>query len=294
MALKLNLYIWMREDNIHIKGLNDGGHLDENSIAAAAEWLKSKHGDLDDLIKEHLENCMQCKQAVLEVSEFEIEKTSYNNEGADIKDKFEETCAAKYSPSIRSSKSTQLWRVAAIFLLLISVTALTLLVRPKKEETFVNNYEKTDSLNRDTDIKEEDLTRSTEDSLKNQTIKAPIQIESVEEDLFAQNFVPNPGYEALIGAQFRAGVLPSIIMPGKDTFLIQGEVLSFHGNNPTNEILELQILDNKGFLIKTFLGLDSVNFDLKFEFDPGLYYWKLLGEDELHQVGKILLNDPGK
>jgi len=44
--------------------------LNENEIAQAAEWL-AEIGDkeLPDDIKDHLENCMDCKMEVLEVAE---------------------------------------------------------------------------------------------------------------------------------------------------------------------------------------------------------------------------------
>ena len=39
----------------------------------------------------------------------------------------------------------------------------------------------------------------------------------------------------------------------------------------------------------SFKDLDSVDFKVKMDLNPGLYYWKLMSADEIHQAGRIRL-----
>jgi hypothetical protein len=53
--------------------------------------------------------------------------------------------------------------------------------------------------------------------------------------------------------------------------------------------VEIQILDNRGIIKKRYTDLEEVSQIIELTFDPGIYYWKLLDEDDLFQVGKIVL-----
>jgi len=277
----------MIEEDKHI-GLNQEGHLDENSIAISAEWLAGKRALLDPELKKHLEHCKQCKNDVLEVSEF-----VNDNSAERARQKFEETCAAKYSPSIKQVSGSQFWRVAAIFLILITVTSLAIFVRPDKEDSLVNNKVPADSSIPDTINGDQENSLAVIDTLKSESDKQ-IKIESVSKDLFAENYIPNSSLEELIVAQFRAGGNPNIISPPKDTTLFGGKALTFLSDNPNKESLEIQILDNTGKIIKSYPEFKDVSLPVDFKLNPGLYYWKLLGVEELYQVGKITLKEANK
>ncbi len=207
------------------------------------------------------------------------------------KDRFEESCAAKYSPVIKTGRANQFWRVAAVFFALISITALTLVLKPQKDSPLVNNVGQADSADLQSVDKGKEVEHIINDSTSQQKSVDPIHIESVGFNRYAENFIPNATYEALIGAQFRAGGRPEILIPGKDTSLVQGSVLTFKGKNPGQDFLEIQILNNHADTVRTFTKLDSINLEVKLDFDPGLYYWKLLGENELHQVGKFIIKE---
>ena len=274
----------MVEENKH-NTFTEDGHLNENSIALCAEWLNGKIISIDKDILDHLQVCPQCKSDVLEISEI-ISRESSARKTIDIsRDKFEETCAAKHSPSVMPSKKTNYWRVAAIFFVLASVTALTILLMPGKDGED-NNIARLDSaeLTRDSALLTQPETAGLDtagDSLE------PVTIESVEEGKLAENFTPNPGFESLVGAKFRSGNVPLVINPPIDTVISRGAKLHFEGKNPSADILELEVLDNKGKLI--WSSAETTDIDLLVDIDwlPGLYYWKLLGKEELFQVGRI-------
>ena len=48
---------------------------------------------------------------------------------------------------------------------------------------------------------------------------------------------------------------------------------------------------NNGNLKINYPDIDNLSIVVSLEFDPGLYYWKLVGEDELYQVGKVILKE---
>ena len=279
----------MKDETIHKKGLTSDGHLDENSLAACAEWLNGGVDKLDVLLQNHLEKCGRCKQAVLEISELSNLTDTPVEPGKTANDIFEETCAAKYSPAIKLGQNNQFWRVAAVFLVLVTVAALTLVLKPKKDPLIVDNIELADSVAQKSDEKNLENLPALIDSTTYQKQEKPIIIETVDANLYAANFTPNPTYEALIGAQFRASSSPKVLNPGRDTSLIQGGLLTFKGNNPGKDKLEIHIIDNRAKQVKIFSGLDSISIDVKLDWDPGLYYWKLVGEDELYQVGKFTI-----
>ncbi len=279
----------MNDENVNMS-LNKGGHLDENSIAVCAEWLSGKKINLPPEVKEHLKNCTYCKNEVLEISELINTDKSQGKIDILTRDRFEETCAAKHSLSIKPVSTNQFWRVAAIFIVLITVTSLAIFIKPDRKQLIVSNDSPSDigvidSL-KDT-LKNSGFVESEDSALRTEGVK----IESVEKDLFAANFVPNPGLEALIGAQFRSGEKPEITSPGKDTLMSCGSKLKFSGTNPSKEKLELQILDNNGNIEINYPDIENLSIVVSLEFDPGLYYWKLVGEDELYQLGKVILKE---
>ena len=49
--------------------LNKQGHLDENSLSEAADWLNGYSGSIDPLIEKHLKDCFECRNNEMEVSE---------------------------------------------------------------------------------------------------------------------------------------------------------------------------------------------------------------------------------
>jgi len=281
----------MSEETKHKSGFMSDGHLDENSIAACAEWLSGVSEEPDKILQDHLEYCEQCKQAVLDISELRSQEGSVSDSSHTQRDSFEETCAGRNSPTIKFRPGNQFWRVAAVIFILVTVTAISLLIGPKEEQEIVDNVEPLDSIEIQADDLQEDQPGTILDTNLQEENNKPIGIESVQDNRYAENFTVNSNYEALIGVQFRAGRYPEIIYPGSDTVMYQNMALSFIGKNPDLDVLEIQILNNKAVLVKDFSGLDTINLEVNMDLDPGLYYWKLLGEDELIEVGKIRVEE---
>ncbi len=276
----------MLEENKH-KDLNQDGHLNENSIAICAEWLAGKDVILSPDIKKHLEQCGQCKSDVLEISELVNSGNTKYEADNKRQEKFEESCAGKYSLSIKQVSSTQFWRVAAIFIVLITIGSLAIFIKPNKDVVLVSNEQPADTSIRDSIATDRKLDSNKEDTLEDDT--EVIKIESVDRDLYAANFQANSNLEAMIGVQFRAGGNPKVMSPVGDTTLRCGDSVSFTGSNPQGGKLEIQILDNRGIIKKRYTDLEEVSQIIELTFDPGIYYWKLLDEDDLFQVGKIVL-----
>ena len=108
-------------------------------------------------------------------------------------------------------------------------------------------------------------------------------------DKFADNFIPNQGIEALIGNKYRAVNIPKLSSPPVDTTLSLADTFLFKGTNPEGEKLDLQVLNNKGIIIEHHRDIIDLNLSIDLPSVPGLYYWKLSGEEELYIVGRIIL-----
>jgi len=279
----------MKEETEYINEPISGRHLDENELAACADWINGMAEEPGLSVQEHLKGCESCKMAVLDVSEFDSSQKPYFDTGTRSSKSFEETCAAKYSPSIKSSGGNHFWRVAAVFFVLVSVTVAALLLKPHRGPALVDNLKNGDSLEQVQENNQGKVINIVRDTTETRDSVARSNIEIVEKERFASNFNPNPAYEALIGAQFRASGQPEILSPGKDTSLISGSILAFTARNPGKEMLEIQILDNQARLVRSFKDLYSVDFKVKLDLNPGLYYWKLMSTDEIHQAGRIRL-----
>jgi hypothetical protein len=272
---------------------NEEGHLDENSIALCSEWLIGRIGSIDEDILDHLQKCPKCKSDALEISEIiSLDKSSLNA-GSTERDKFEETCAAKYSPSIKPDTKMNFWRVAAVLAVLLTVTALTILLKPGGKGDGGNSIVKLDS---PAVIKPgyDTTGKDTVDYGTRDTAGSGVVVESVEKDRYAENYNENPALEALVGTRFRSGNKPSVQSPPEDTTIMAGEELLFMWSNKNNEDLELQILDNTGKQVETYTNAGLEDLLITFDLTPGLYYWKLLGKEELYQVGKISVSSKGQ
>lgn len=275
----------MIEENKH-RGFTKDGHLDENSIAECSEWLNDPARELSPDLQKHLENCSQCRSEVLEVSEL-IRVQPSKDTG--IRDKFEETCAAKHSPSIQPGKEFRLWHAAAVIIVLISITVFALLVNPgKKGIEFAEQGAGDKQIEQSADTASEDV----EELIKDESREIHV-IPEEETENYAANYVPNEGLEALIGVKFRGRNDPVLTSPPTDTTMQKG-FLQFIGRNPDQGKLELQVLNNKAEVIDRYPDITELNISVKIPEKPGLYYWKLSGEEELYLVGKIEVVKPVK
>jgi hypothetical protein len=108
--------------------------------------------------------------------------------------------------------------------------------------------------------------------------------------LLAQNFLPLPSLESLVGEVTRAdGII--IGEPAFDLRIRQGDPVRFRWTTGETDRVGIQVFDNRGFKILSEGTIGNKEYLLKTgSMKPGLYYWKFLQNGLLVTVGKIRIN----
>jgi hypothetical protein len=175
--------------------------------------------------------------------------------------------------------------LAASLLFLIGLEILLLLTnRNHIHPAQVSEIQKTKPVTREEAGKSAKtlITRGNETSDKKITEK--------KNDLrLAANFRTNPSYENMIGAT-RSGGSFRLELPVTGQIYSENSIITFLWNKGSTEMLELIIMDNTGVSVAKI----KVSKENKYSFPvgtfrTGLYYFKIMQEDELLYFGKFLV-----
>jgi len=110
----------------------------------------------------------------------------------------------------------------------------------------------------------------------------------------ATNFTPLPYLEGLVGIAMRATNL-SLLSPAFSIRINPGDTVTFQWMRTGTPILSIEIIDNLGNRLWTFAKLNGRELDLNTsQWKAGLYYWKLLTDDDIVYVGKITVIEQEK
>ncbi|MFA6127533.1 MAG: hypothetical protein WC699_09520 [Bacteroidales bacterium] len=105
--------------------------------------------------------------------------------------------------------------------------------------------------------------------------------------LYAKAFLPDPVYENLVGAKYRAGSDPMVKGPAAETQFARGDTLKMSWTPDPGDTYVLIILDNKGVQAREIKTTETGRLTWKIDLNSGLYYWKFLGKKEMWKVGKF-------
>ena len=106
--------------------------------------------------------------------------------------------------------------------------------------------------------------------------------ERVERGEIAANFKPNAELEGLVGSELR-GETFEVTSPGE---LSDRRAITFVWKSAESGPWKIVILDNRGGIVRE-ADVRAVPFALNGPFKPGLYYWKVIQNDELAHVGRF-------
>ena len=92
----------------------------------------------------------------------------------------------------------------------------------------------------------------------------------------------------MVNSELRNGTRFIVISPKQGEIFKKNQAVDFQWETENNVLLNLYIHTNKG---KVFYKAENIssNIQIHDRFIPGLYYWKVLEEDELVFVGKFLV-----
>ncbi|MCK5822312.1 MAG: hypothetical protein KAH17_10500 [Bacteroidales bacterium] len=244
-------------------------HIDDNAIAGYIDWLRSDGPKPEESILDHVASCSSCKSSILELSEM-----------LDGQDKAEEPTES------RKRKMIFILRAVALLAGVLAVAMMIQFLKPEKksvEMAQVNDdslriIAPSEQLETDTILLRNDAEAEVIDIIQHDTI------------LYAANYVPNQGLEALVSARFRSVTLDNknnIMIPG---VLMRGEELSLDLSDIEDKEIEFILVSNTGENL-LLVNPKELKIEIKLNFDPGLYYWKLISSDDILMVGKFRLNN---
>lgn len=254
-------------------GYNQAGHLTEDDLAAYADWLTHTKSEPSESIRDHVANCQHCRSEVMEI--------------ADIVRETERLGAmppANRSARIGRPGWNTIFRIAAS---VAAVFVLALLIQkfwpdhktkpPMAERVDSSETGPADSLQQQ-DIQQVPVERG----------EVPPSVQALSDTIrYAQNFEPNPMYESLIGAVFRAAHDPKLRSPEIGHIVEPGDTLEFIWNHDPEEKFALRVLTNRDEKVAMLIPEQPGRLTWIVPVRPGLYYWKFEGAERLYNIGKI-------
>lgn len=163
-----------------------------------------------------------------------------------------------------------IYLIAASVLLLISVGLFIITQFPGRQKSLPVNVTKVDSAG-----SQEFKTRP------------PASSEKKEKNLLSSNYTPDPVLESLSGTMTRSGIFLLLHPKPAQVFGRDGEILFSWQAQPGKNII-LRILNNKGKQVLEYNLNDKQKLKVSLkQLLPGLFYYKILEEDEILVVGKF-------
>jgi len=242
-------------------------HIDDNAMAVYVDWLRHDGPKPDERILEHVASCSSCKRSILELSEM--------LDGVDRADGLEKK---------RGIKLNYILRAVAVLVGVFAVAMIVQFLRPEKTDVELALVD---------DDSVQIIISSTEleeDTLSPRKISQTEEIEIVQHDTirYAANFKPNPGLEAMVSARFRSAKQEEVSISLPPEKLVKGETITLKLLGADDKEAEFILISNKGENLRIIVPNESV-ITMELNFDPGLYYWKLISSDEVILFGKFRL-----
>ncbi|MGE5457887.1 MAG: hypothetical protein ACM3RX_05995 [Methanococcaceae archaeon] len=232
-------------------------HLTEFEISQYSDALRSKTEDnLPVDILEHVEECLECKHAVMEL----ISLVNEIEESDDVKP------VLHLKPIPEKGYAFYLKAAAAAFIIVMSgYLFITNRSIENRESASV--------------IKKETIQKVDTDKKELEKVSKPVDL--ADNTLYS----PIPEYEAICGDSFRSEKA-DIISPALSE-KSRGQI-NFNISFTKKGGRSLTVFNNKNKAVM-HKDFDTVSFKQKSNFTPGLYYWKLETSEDLLYIGKFII-----
>jgi len=119
----------------------------------------------------------------------------------------------------------------------------------------------------------------------------PFRRDNLSRDLLAANFQPLEYMEGMIGFAGRSGNFV-LLAPASQITILPGDTLRFRWEEDMEGRLAFFVMNDRGECV---VSLDSVSHNPltvpTTSWTDGLYYWKFILQDDLVNVGKIIIRD---
>ncbi len=235
---------------------DERGHLNEEGVALYVDALKlERTGQLPEALRAHVAGCQECRANVTGLYSLLANEP--------VEDSHPTLGSGRSEPH----RLQAIYRIAAVAIAAIGIAALVYFLG-RQEKPVHESPESVSVVPRGTD--------STSDS------SAARVRHAVPQDV-AANFRPYEELEGLVGSELR-GESFNVTSPGER--LTNRDGVTFDWNTSERGPWRLVVLDNRGNTVRQ-TNVQSTPFVLEGPFRPGLYYWKVIRDDELAHVGKF-------
>jgi len=244
---------------------NDGGHLSDEGVALFVDALKL--GTVDQLpgsMRTHVAECEQCQRNVTGLFAL-LRKEDYS--GVDEHPYFNLGRTPRRS-------APWIWRAAAVIaaLVLLPVLVYYLFVR-----TWGENPQQA-GLN----------TAPAAGDTSASAPPAAVQRPSTGPAALAANLAPNPELDQLVAAGMRSTSLENVVP--KNGAVVMGTAIRFDWNPHGQRQLTLIIMNNGGRELYS-ASITALPHIAGKRLEPGLYYWKVIDEQEAVSFGKFIVQE---
>jgi hypothetical protein len=268
----------MKESDSNRINSDNPEHLDNNELAQFAEFLRHETDRIPDRLADHVASCAFCREELMAITDIldrlpdepgetaqpvsGVRSAAYRNRGITVM-RILRTAAA----------------VAAVVLIAWGIKRLMpdrSAPAPMAANRAVDSTLQKGSAGSGSEIRERASDKSAhEPAILPDTVR------------LAAAFLPNPVYENLAGAKFRSGSDPLVRGPEQGRVLAPGDTLEISWTPGSEKEFALVIMDNRAKEVKKLKQATGASIRWKTDLEPGLYYWKFMGGDEMWKVGKF-------
>ena len=261
-------------------------HLNEETIAMVAEALAfDKMNKMQPEILNHIEDCLQCKKEIFSVyGLIKNEKFTLNN----IPHESKETTHKKKTDSTKFYIYDFL-KIASVFLLLVSLIILINYLSGNKVSPINAKFQIVDSLKKDNLSENQNINNTPIASATEINIQKDISGNSLgNNDDLIPKLKESEIFENLISSNYR-GTNIEVLSPDCNQKFTAKQKITFKFKGDLSIPITIIIYNNSGKEIFRKSGISTNSYDYSPTLSLGLYYWKLIQEDNLMYVGKFFI-----
>jgi hypothetical protein len=252
-------------------------HLTNEGISLYADGIALERTDLlPEEMLDHVANCEFCRNEVFATHEIIKDQYYFGDIG---KHPF---FSKKLEIVKTKSVFFRLWiPVAASILVLFGFFYLIYLKPGNKSENIVKNT---------TESKTEINNNPGENRIVEKDSVENISNIPEENKLIAQNaeYKTNDLFESLMESELRGDGF-EIVAPVNNMQFNKNQKVEFKWNNPNDYILNIIVYNNTSKKVFEASQIKGEAYKINAPFSPGLYYWKIIQNDELLKIGKFIV-----
>lgn len=276
--------------------MKEDRHLTPEEVAQAAELINSnKDFELDARVKDHIKECDQCASEILMTSQI-----SFNRElSISLNKPVRKPGIFRQMHIIAISAAAAAALLWGIFYVLqpdtLDINPVDIVVTEQSADSSAGSFIAEDSPR---DIKPEpnqeaihpsqDIPETEKTKPSNDLPRPSDKPDDQELTILLASYDTHSDLEKLYN-NYRGTYRSSGITVRSDSIVKTKESNQLEWNNPDQELLNIEIFNNRNEIIHTFSTQD--NHQELPQLEPGLYYWKLINQDfDLLFVGKLIVD----